>query len=109
MQKIHCEPELAAKLGSCSDSTWPGGGAPSEERGAKRGNTAMSPCVVAQSTKHLGVAGRSCRPPKEVGATNRLRQAGTQFPLAAKIRCCQSGARQAAVGPRGIDRRVSAH
>ena len=38
MQKIHCEPELAAKLGSCSDSTWLGGGAPSEERGAKRAN-----------------------------------------------------------------------
>ncbi len=64
------------------------------------------------------VGGRSRRPPKEVGVTNQLRQAGTQFPLAAKIGGCQSGASQAAVGPRGHaggarrqarERGVSAH
>ncbi len=36
------------------------------------------------------------------GRFDRSYQAGTQFPLAAKIRCCQSGARQAAVGPHAI-------
>ena len=34
------------------------------------------------------MVGRSCRPPKEAGATNRLRQAGTQFLLAVKLRGC---------------------
>ncbi len=34
------------------------------------------------------------------GCLTGARQAGTQFPLAAKIGCCLAGASQAAVGPR---------
>ncbi len=40
-------------------------------------------------------------PPNHVVAFTETSQAGTQFPLAAKMGCCQSGPSQAAVGPRG--------
>ncbi len=45
--------------------------------------TALDPCAVV------------CRPPNYVVALTGASQAGTQFPLAAKMGCCQSGASQA--------------
>ena len=50
-------------------------------------SAAMRSCEVA------------CRPPNYVVAETGARQGGTQFPLAAKMGCCQSGPSQAAVGP----------